>query len=345
MVIKENFGTVVGKDAGHPHPFWWYVPYLFQRMAPWSLFFPGLGLFLYQERHRLAEKELLYFVVWAATVLIFFSIFSQKRTVYILSAYPAIALLFGAWWQDLSNKDVSDRPFFIITRLAGYLVAGSFIILSAMLIFQFTNHEPLGYFASSLTEKDQADLAHIADLLTKDRMAIFIWAGLCGLGGVLSLVAVKKNMWRGFMGCTAVLMVVSLVNVQNLDTELARQYSYKPFMRRVVAIVKDAPLFFYRSEDYTVLFYAGRHIHRFRAQVTSVPFYILLWQKEWNSVQNKAALAVLATSENTDKEDPKRGHLLLVRVEKPEAFVPESKQRLTDSEKGIAGRLLVFKTS
>ena len=140
------------------------------------------------------------------------------------------------------------------------------------------------------------------------------------------------------MVCTAVLMVVSLANVQNLDTELARQYSYKPFMRRVVAIVKDAPLFFYRSEDYTVLFYAGRHIHRFRAQVTSVPFYILLWQKEWNSVQNKAALAVLATSENTDKEDPKRGHLLLVRVEKPEAFVPESKQRLTDSEKGIAGK-------
>lgn len=94
MVIKENFGTVIGEDAGHPHPFWSYVPYLFLGTAPWSLFFPSMAIFLYGERKKLAEQELLYFAVWALTVIIFFSLFSQKRAVYILSAYPIIVSRF-----------------------------------------------------------------------------------------------------------------------------------------------------------------------------------------------------------------------------------------------------------
>src|SRR5258705_1077805 len=179
MVIKENFSTVVGEEAGHPHPFWWYIPNFFQRTAPWSFFFPGLGAFLYRYRHKLAEEELLYFIVWFATVLIFFSVFSQKRTVYILSAYPAIALLFGAWWQKLTNDDVSAQPLFL-TRLAGYLNAGSFIILSVMLILHFTNQKPLDYFSPGLTEQDQADLVLVSASLTEHRLAKLVWESPCG---------------------------------------------------------------------------------------------------------------------------------------------------------------------
>jgi 4-amino-4-deoxy-L-arabinose transferase-like glycosyltransferase len=46
------------------------------------------------------NKKLLYFAVWALTVVMFFSLFSQKRAVYILSAYPSIALLFGHGGTD-----------------------------------------------------------------------------------------------------------------------------------------------------------------------------------------------------------------------------------------------------
>jgi 4-amino-4-deoxy-L-arabinose transferase-like glycosyltransferase len=322
MVIKENFSTVVGEEAGHPHPFWWYIPNFFQRTAPWSFFFPGLGVFLYRYRHKLAEEELLYFVVWFATVLIFFSVFSQKRTVYILSAYPAIALLFGAWWQKLTNDDVSAQPLFL-TRLAGYLNAGSFIILSVMLILHFTNQKPLDYFSPGLREKDQADLFRVATLLTEHRLANLVWSALCGLGGVFLILAVRKNAWGGLMGCTAVLMVISLNYVENLATELAEQYTFKPFMGRVVSVVKDAPLFFYDSGDYPVIFYAGRHIHRYQAQTVSSPFYVLFWENEWEAVPNKTALAVLATSENTDRQIPKRGHLLLVEIKNPQAFASE----------------------
>ena len=320
MVIKENLGTVIGRDAGHPHPFWWYIPSLFQNMAPWSLFFPTLGVFLYRHRYKLAEEKLLYIAVWLSTVIIFFSVFSQKRTVYILSAYPAIALLFGAWWHKLKDE-VSVEPIFI-TRLAAYLNAGSFIILAVLLLIQLTNHRPLDYLIQTLREKDALDLIRVAAMLTEHRLASLVWSALCGLGGIFLIWTVRRNRWGGFFACTAALMAISLNNVQSFNTELAKEYTLKPFMSRVVSIVKDAPLFFYDSQDYGVMFYGGRHIHRYPPPSKSVPslFYVLFWEKEWKKIHTTDGLVVQTTSESIDRESPDRGRLLLVAVKDPHAL-------------------------
>jgi hypothetical protein len=115
-------------------------------------------------------------------------------------------------------------------------------------------------------------------------------------------------------------MVVSLTSVRTLSMDLTREYSFKPFMLKVVGIVKDAPLFFYNSEDYSVMFYAGRHSHRLDAHVQS-PCYLLIWQNEWESIeQNAGSAVVLLRSESTDRQIPKRGHLLLVDVKNAEAL-------------------------
>ncbi len=331
VVIKENFNTVVGHEAGHPHPFWWYIPYLFQNMAPWSLFFPSLGIFLYRYRRRLAEEDLLYLIVWFATVFIFFSIFSQKRTVYILSAYPAMALLFGAWWHKLRDGALPGEPL-LITRLAAYLNAASFLILSLLLILQVTNQHPLEYLNPVLGQKDKADLARVSILLIEHRFVILLWSALCGLGGVLLVFAARKKAWGTFMGCTAALMVIGLSYVQTFDTALAKEYTMKPFMKRVVSIVKDAPLFFYNSEDYPVMFYAGRHIQRYQPlpKTVSLPYYVLFWGNEWSLIPQNEGLSVLATSQSTDRIDPKHAHLLLVEVKTPDAL-PSAAQSALNS--------------
>jgi Dolichyl-phosphate-mannose-protein mannosyltransferase len=334
MIVQENFGTVVGKNVGHPHPFWWYIPYLFQNMAPWSLFFPSVAVFLYRNRRKLVEEGLLYLIVWFATVFVFFSVFSEKRTVYILPAYPALALLFGAWWHKLNDQALPGEPLFL-TRLAAYLNAGSFLILSALLIFQVTSQSPLDYLKPILDVKDEADLVRVAALLTAHRLDIVLWSALCGLGGIFLVAAVKKNAWRTFMGCTAALMVISLNFVQTFDTALAKEYTTKPFMKRVVAIVKDAPLFFYHSEDYPVMFYAGRHIRRYRPSliIGSSPFYVLFWQNEWRSIHKNEELSVRTTSQSTDRIDPKRAHLMLVEVKTPDALPSSAQPSIDRAEK------------
>jgi hypothetical protein len=117
-------------------------------------------------------------------------------------------------------------------------------------------------------------------------------------------------------------MAISLNNVQSFNTELATEYSLKPFMSRVVSIVKDAPLFFYGAEDHSVLFYAGRHIHSYQPQSKSGSslFYVLFWENEWKKIHATGGLAVEATSEGSARQDLQRGHLLLVAVKDPHAL-------------------------
>jgi len=180
-----------------------------------------MAIFLYGERKKLAEQELLYFAVWALTVIIFFSLFSQKRAVYILSAYPSIALLFGAWWYRLTSESAHAG---FLTRLAGYFNAGSFVVLSALLIFQYTSQTPLSYLASGLRPKDKADLAHVAGLLMQHQTIVLIRAGICGIG--YSILAVRKQAW------------VDLLQFRRLFSNVLRRTAYPSFRRtRPIALL------------------------------------------------------------------------------------------------------------
>jgi len=66
---------------------------------------------------RLEEERLLFPLVWLVSVLVFFAASLGKRGVYILPLYPAFALLFGAWWQQLEQaKPVLKRHIHIAWR-------------------------------------------------------------------------------------------------------------------------------------------------------------------------------------------------------------------------------------
>jgi hypothetical protein len=185
-----------------------------------------------------------------------------------------------------------------------------------LLMLQLSNHRPLDYLIPLLDEKDRMDLLRVAALLTKHRIASLAWSALCGLGGIFLILAARRNAWGGFLACTAAMMAISLNNVQSFDTELAKEYTLKPFMSRVVSIVKDAPLFYYDAKDYSVIFYAGRHIHQYEPAASEVRslFYVLFWESEWRKMRTTAGLVVQAKSEGIDRESIREGHLLLVAV-------------------------------
>jgi 4-amino-4-deoxy-L-arabinose transferase-like glycosyltransferase len=315
VVIRENLPFLIGEDSGHPHPFYWYIPYLLRDIAPWSFFFPALGVFIYQRRHRLDEEKLLYFLIWFGTVFLFFSAFSQKRTVYILSLYPAIALMFGAWWQKLydeASTSLSAR----LARFASAVTALTYLVLSAALLNQATRSNFLSSLSPALGDKDQAGIKLIANLLIDHRITSFSWAALCASGGIFLLFSLRKNAWGHIIGCTAILGVVSLLYVQHFDTYLAREYSFKTFMVDVAAIVNDRPLFFYDSTDYAVQFYARGRVPRFRDGFVEnqSPVYLLIWDNEWRANDHRQPFSVRARSAMSDMQIPQRGHLNLLEV-------------------------------
>src|SRR5262245_3395566 len=313
VVIKENFSTAMGQEAGHPHPFFSYIPFFFQNMAPWSFFVIPLAVALYRSRRQLAQEQLHYFVVWFGAVFIFFSAATEKRPVYILPLYPAVALLLGAWWQTLKDSKSVSSP--ILTRAAAYMNAVSFLLLSGVLLFQILGPSLLTYIRPVLYPKDQAEFLVLSNLLLEHRPAMFFWAIACGLGGVFLIVAVRKAAWGPFVGCMAALMVVSLFFVEKFDVYFANHYSFKPFVKRVLSRINDAPLYFYRSDDYGVIFYAGKRVPTLDTESLprdDSPYYLLVWENEWEHFNGEEGLSLVEASANTDRLG--KGRLFLVSV-------------------------------
>jgi len=238
--------------------------------------------------------------------------------VYILPLYPAVALLLGAWWQKL--KDNRSESSHIFTRTAAYMNAVSFLLLSGVLLFQILGPGLLTYIRPVLYPRDQAEFLILSNLLLEHQPAMFFWATACGLGGVFLFVAVRKEAWGPFVGCMAALMVISLFFVQKFDVNLANHYSFKPFVTRVLSRINDAPLYFYHSDDYGVIFYAGKRISTLDTEslpTDNAPCYLFIWENEWEQFADEEGLSLVEASKNTDRLG--KGRLFLASVSKAHA--------------------------
>lgn len=127
-------------------------------------------------------------------MLVFFSAFTQKRSVYILSAYPAFALLFGAWFQKLNGAESPAGRFF--AKAAGYLNAAVFLLLGAVLLLQIARPGLAALIASALYPKDQSQMLILGNLLLEHRSIIYVWSALCGFGGILLILFLSRTDWK-----------------------------------------------------------------------------------------------------------------------------------------------------
>ena len=74
----------------HKQPPWYYLTVLPVQLLPWSALVPGAILLAWRRRSDANERFLL---IHALFVCAFFSIWTEKRDLYVLPAYPAFALL------------------------------------------------------------------------------------------------------------------------------------------------------------------------------------------------------------------------------------------------------------
>ncbi len=88
--VVHTFSRVTSDALKHVQPFWYYVPVLLAGLAPWT---PLVGLLGGRERYR--DRRRLFLAVWAAAVLVEFSIPVNKLAGYILPMLPAMAALAG----------------------------------------------------------------------------------------------------------------------------------------------------------------------------------------------------------------------------------------------------------
>jgi 4-amino-4-deoxy-L-arabinose transferase-like glycosyltransferase len=77
--------------AIHPEPLWYYVPVLLGLLLPWTWLLP----WTLAAAGRWRDPDYRFLVIWAAVIVIFFSLSRGKLVPYILPAFLPLALLVG----------------------------------------------------------------------------------------------------------------------------------------------------------------------------------------------------------------------------------------------------------
>jgi 4-amino-4-deoxy-L-arabinose transferase-like glycosyltransferase len=104
------------KGFDHIESLFYYFPKLFFNFFPWSCLLPFAVCHAWKRKLRLP-------IAWFAFAFLFFEFSRSKRAIYLLPAYPAMALLVGIYvkekWQTLLSRGWSN----LLMRAFGLLLA------------------------------------------------------------------------------------------------------------------------------------------------------------------------------------------------------------------------------
>jgi hypothetical protein len=135
----QNFERfLTSENRGHGQPWYYYLRNFWLDFSPWSWLFPPAVWWIYRSgkwRDRHVQLALLWFVIFLA----FLSLAATKRQLYLLPAFPAVAILMGLWSAEVSGAP-NDAPAAIGCRavfmyscalVVGFVALGGFLLWAA----------------------------------------------------------------------------------------------------------------------------------------------------------------------------------------------------------------------
>jgi 4-amino-4-deoxy-L-arabinose transferase-like glycosyltransferase len=128
----NSVGRFVGEydRGGHSEPFYYYLRKLPETFQPWTiLVFLSLWHYLKQARR---DRFTLFLNCWLVAPFILLSISSGKRSVYLLSIYPAAAILAAQYCRHLFDNSGNPRSTTILKLLIRFY--GSAMSIGAAII-------------------------------------------------------------------------------------------------------------------------------------------------------------------------------------------------------------------
>ena len=125
LLFAQNIGRVTGEFGGHSKPIYYYLQYLIVDFIPWIFFVPASIFILKKDNESRRKLKLL--AGWMLFVIVFFSLCSGKRNLYILSVYPAASMMVAAAWPHLglqSEKWLNASVYPILALMFLVFLAG-----------------------------------------------------------------------------------------------------------------------------------------------------------------------------------------------------------------------------
>ena len=102
--VYEHFERYLLPDHHRPGPWWYFVPVLLVGLLPWTPAVPAALVKGWKAPASDGFRLDRFLVIWAAVVVVFFSVSHSKLPGYILPAVPAILLVFARQYPVLSER-------------------------------------------------------------------------------------------------------------------------------------------------------------------------------------------------------------------------------------------------
>ena len=245
-------GTISGAASGHHHPFYYYITEFPSGFLPWSILLIPVLFHAFSKSGKsgdanvLSEKGTLFAKCWFFAGIIFLSIASTKRTLYLMPIFAPIAML-TATYIDSTLKSPQ-----LLTTI-GKIFAWVFTIV---LLFVGLALTPICFYMKKLYPMDVSGTLLILIIV----LSLFMIA--------LSIAAIRyfqkrdlKKYWIS-MNVSIVLMLLFAVTV--VIPVLDNHKSFVPFCRQIAATVPAGePLYAYQPDETlrgAVPFYTGHYV-------------------------------------------------------------------------------------
>jgi 4-amino-4-deoxy-L-arabinose transferase-like glycosyltransferase len=113
ILLKQNV-TRYANPWHHFQPWYYYLTVLPAEFFPWSFLLPTAIVVGWRRLGGRERQGFLFALCWMVVTLVFFSLSPAKRTVYILTLYPAMALLVGAALDRIAAEWPRDRRWLVL---------------------------------------------------------------------------------------------------------------------------------------------------------------------------------------------------------------------------------------
>lgn len=101
---EQNFARFESGFRGHAQPFWYYLKNFWIDFMPWSWLVP-VALIWTVKSGLLKNERVQLLCWWFGTFFVFLSIAETKRQLYMLPAFPAVALLLAPWLATIGRGE------------------------------------------------------------------------------------------------------------------------------------------------------------------------------------------------------------------------------------------------
>lgn len=280
----------------HFQPWYYYLSVLPVDFFPWALFLPATGFTTWRRLDGRERKGFLFCLAWAMITLLFFSLSPAKRTVYIFSMYPALALLVGSTLRQLGRRWPAGRWWTTApVALLGLLLGAVAIILP------FQAHR----WAADVALLG-ADLPRLVSTLVGLLAAALLIAAVLAWRGRLPAATAVVGAGMGALALGAVLLVMPRFDATR---------SARPLAERLVAEMGAEETYaFYTGLEPAFLFYTERYGEVLRDE-TSLRVYLARPGRQWVIAEKRALAALsspLPTRQVASDLDERDGYVLLV---------------------------------